>query len=70
MFVCAVSLAAAKAGCQSDPCKGTQTGPGDLSLHLSLKNGQTTFREGEIIPLVAEYSATTSKKYVLDNRNI
>jgi hypothetical protein len=69
MFVCAVSLAAAKAGCQSDPCKGTQTGPGDLSLHLSLKNGQTTFREGEIIPLVAEYSATTSKKYVLDNRN-
>jgi hypothetical protein len=49
-------------------CNAPSNPPGDISLHLSLKNGQTVFREGEIIALTAEYKADTKKKYILNNR--
>ena len=53
---------------QPDPCRVAASQPGDLSLQLSLKNGQTSFREGEIIALTAEYSSTSQKKYYLNTR--
>jgi hypothetical protein len=53
---------------QPDPC-ATSSQPGDISVQLSLKNGQTVFREGEIIALVAEYSSAAQKKYYLSTRN-
>ena len=59
---------ASQVHCQPDECKASQTSPDDLSLRVSLKGGQTVFREGEIIPLIAEYTANTSKKYLLNNR--
>lgn len=49
------------------PC-ATADGPADLSLRISLNNGQTIFREGEIIALTAEYSSTQEKKYSLSTR--
>jgi len=42
---------------------------GDVSAALSLKNGQSVFREGEIVALAAEYSSSATKKYYLDTRN-
>jgi hypothetical protein len=48
-------------------CGNPQSPPGDLSLHLSLKNDQTVFRQGEIIALKAEYRASLRKKYSLNN---
>jgi hypothetical protein len=43
--------------------------PGDLSLHLTLKNGKKVFREGEIITLTAEYRACGKRKYSLNNKS-
>ena len=40
---------------QLDSCGTAISQPGDISLQLSLKNGKTVFREGEIIALTAEY---------------
>ena len=67
-LACFIVFGAIQARCQPDECKAAQTSPGDLSLRISLKNGQTVFRDGEIIPLSAEYTANTSKKYLLNNR--
>ena len=53
---------------QPDPCAPSSQ-PGDVSVQLSLKNGQTVFREGEIIALVADYSSAAEKKYYLSTRN-
>ena len=53
---------------QPDPCAALSQ-PSDVSVQLSLKNGQTVFREGEIIAFVAEYSSTSEKKYYLSTRN-
>ncbi len=58
-------IAAAQDG--PHPC-ATADGPADLTLRLSLNNGQTIFREGEIIALTAEYSSTQEKKYSLSTR--
>ena len=54
---------------QERGCKGNWSGPADISLHISLKNEQTTFRQGEIITITAEYAASGPQRYVLDNRN-
>jgi len=53
---------------QPDPCGTAANQPGDVSLQLSLKNGQAVFREGEIIALTAEYSSASEKKYYLNTR--
>jgi hypothetical protein len=54
---------------QPDPCATPPTQTGDVSLQLFLKDGQTVFRQGEIIALTAEYSSSAAKKYYLDTRN-
>jgi hypothetical protein len=53
---------------ETDPCLPPASQPGDLTLNLSLKNGQTVFREGEIIPLIAGYSSSYEKKYLANTR--
>lgn len=54
---------------QVNQCDEPPNPPGDASLRILMKDGQTVFREGEIIALTAEYSADTSDKYLLNNRN-
>jgi hypothetical protein len=70
-FVIAAGLSspAPCAQVQPDPCSVAVAQPSDISLQLSLKNGQNVFREGEIIGLVAQYSSPTDKKYYLNTRN-
>lgn len=53
----------------TDSCATPPTQAGDVSLQLFLKNGQTVFRQGEIIALTAEYTSSLAKKYYLDTRN-
>jgi hypothetical protein len=49
---------------------GNPAGPsGDLSVHLTLKDGQKVFREGEIITLTAEYRTCGTRKYSLNTKN-
>src|SRR5260370_20755376 len=67
--VVVISSMAAFAQIQPDPCATATTQAGDVSVRLSLKNGQTIFREGEIITLAAEYSSSSAKKYYLSTRN-
>ena len=62
------SSVAVSAQVQPDPCGTAANQPGDVSLQLSLKNGQAIFREGEIIALTAEYSSSSEKKYYLNTR--
>jgi hypothetical protein len=50
-------------------CNGDLRGPADLSLHISLKNGQNSFRQGELITLTAEYSASGQQRYLINNRS-
>src|SRR5207302_6642490 len=64
----AMSSAAVCAQVQRDPCLSPANQPGDVSLQLSLKNGQSVFREGEIIGLTAEYTSSSEKKYYLNTR--
>ena len=54
---------------EEDPCSGSPANPSDVSLQLSLKDGQTTFRKGEIIALQLSYSSSTKGKYELSTRN-
>ena len=54
---------------EPDPCALSASQPGDISLQLSLQNGQNVFREGEIIALSAAYSSTSEKKYYANTRN-
>ncbi len=51
------------------PCNDTAPAPSDAALVLSLKGGQTVFREGEIIGLTLAYSSSTSDRYQLNLRN-
>lgn len=69
---CTVAFALASAACAqktADACGGRVNQPGDVSLQLSLKNGQSVFREGEIIALSAQYTAAVEKKYFANTRN-
>ena len=52
-----------------DPCSVATNQHGDMSVQLSMKNGQSLFREGEIVALAAEYSSSATKKYYLNTRN-
>ena len=54
---------------EASQCTEIPNPPGDASLRLLLKNGQSVFHEGEIIALTAEYSAGSGDKYVVNNRN-
>jgi hypothetical protein len=63
-----VFLRSAAAQVESDPCEIRLDQPNDLSLQLSVKDGQTIFRVGEIITLLAEYSSSSGKKYTVNTR--
>jgi hypothetical protein len=54
---------------QASQCTEPPNPPGDASLRLLLKNGQSVFHEGEIIALSAEYWAVSSDKYIVGNQN-
>jgi hypothetical protein len=54
---------------QTSQCSETPNPPGDASLHLLLKNGQSVFHEGEIIALTVDYTADSSGKYIVGNAN-
>jgi len=47
---------------ESDPCAATPT-TSDVQLSLSLKGGQSVFRQGEVIPLVMSSTATAPHHY-------
>src|SRR5215469_12432495 len=61
-FACSLVLGAQTS---SDPCTTTINQPSDVSLQLKLENGQSVFREGEIIGLAADYSSSVPNKYSL-----
>jgi hypothetical protein len=68
-IIASILLAAAHAQTAVDSCTTTENSTNnDVSLRLSLKNGQTVFREGEIIAMDAEYSSSAEKKYYLNTR--
>jgi hypothetical protein len=52
-----------------DICSAASNPPSEVSLSLSLKNGQTSFQQGEIVTLLAQYSARKAKEYLLNNRS-
>jgi len=54
---------------QDDPCEPVPNQPADISLQLSLRNGQTIFRRGEVLALTATYSSASDKPYSLGTRN-
>ena len=54
---------------ETSQCSGVPNSPGDASLHLILKNGQSAFHQGEIIALSVEYTADTRGKYLVNNRS-
>src|SRR5204862_8306472 len=45
-----------------DPCSLTSTVT-DAKLSVSIPDGRTSFREGEIIPLVLSFTSTVDKRY-------
>jgi hypothetical protein len=55
-------------GSTPDPCSLTSTVP-DAKVTVGISNGQTSFREGEVIPLVLSFTSTAAKRYWADNRN-
>jgi hypothetical protein len=64
-----IPLTAAPPAAQSapDPCQAAAS-PDDASVRLSLKNGQTVFREGEIVDLVLEFTSETTNRYQLSTQ--
>ena len=54
---------------ENEPCSGSNSGPSDASLQLSLKDGRSSFREGEIITLQLAFASTAKEKYQLSTRN-
>jgi hypothetical protein len=51
-----------------DPCSLASTVT-DAKVTIAIPNGQTLFREGEIIPLALSFTSTVDKRYWADNRN-
>jgi hypothetical protein len=51
-----------------DPC-GPLANPPDASLQISLKDGQATFREGEIVGVGLAFTSSATGKYQLNTRN-
>ncbi|MDE3136617.1 MAG: hypothetical protein KGL59_08580 [Acidobacteriota bacterium] len=54
-------------GSPPDPCSLTSTAT-DAKVTISIPAGQTSFREGEIIPLVLSFTSTADKRYWAENR--
>jgi len=64
-----LSLAGTAAvGLPPNPCSLASTVT-DAKVSVAISNGRTSFREGEIIPLVLSFTSTVDKRYWADNRN-
>ena len=59
---------AAAVGSSADPCSLASTVT-DAQVSIAIADGRTSFREGEIIPLVLSFTSTTDKRYWADNRS-
>ena len=59
---------AAAFGSPPDPCSPTSAVT-DAKVTVRISNGQTSFHEGEIIPLVLSFTSTAAKRYWADDRN-
>jgi hypothetical protein len=55
-------------GSPPDPCSLTSTAT-DAKVTIAIPAGQTSFREGEIIPLTLSFTSTAHKRYWAENRN-
>ena len=55
-------------GSPPDPCSLTSTEK-DAQVTITIPDGRTSFREGEIIPLALSFTSTADKRYWADNRN-
>jgi len=65
----AVLLACTAAFCSSaDPCSLSSTIT-DAQVTIAIPDGRTSFREGEIIPLILSFTSTADKRYWAENRN-
>lgn len=53
---------------QNDPCSASSSVT-DAQLSLALKGERTVFQEGEIIPLILSFTASTEKRYWADVRS-
>ena len=51
-----------------DPCS-LSSSVTDANVTIAISAGSSTFREGEIIPLVLSFTSTADKRYWADNRN-
>lgn len=49
-------------------CDAPVTTPSDVAIELSLAVSQTTFREGELIPLIVKYVSSAENKYAISTR--
>jgi hypothetical protein len=54
---------------ETDYCSKPLEPPAGLALTLSLKNGQTVFRVGEIITLVSSYTSQDEHKYIWNSKS-
>src|SRR5262249_36142384 len=55
-------------GSPPDPCSLTSTAT-DAKVTITLPDGRSSFREGEIISLALAFTSTADKRYWADNRN-
>lgn len=55
-------------GSPPDTCSLTSTVK-DVKVTITIPDGRTSFREGEIIPLTLSFTSTADKRYWADNRN-
>ena len=51
-----------------DPCSLTSTAT-DANVTITIADGRSTFREGEIIHLALSFTSTADKRYWVENRN-
>jgi hypothetical protein len=68
LIILAVFLSAASSPAQRppDPCSFTASQAPEVSFEISVANGQSEFREGEMIPLTATYSTGVQRKYAIE----
>ncbi|PYP91307.1 MAG: hypothetical protein DMG65_08005 [Candidatus Angelobacter sp. Gp1-AA117] len=69
LMLFALIFSAKEIWAEDTACSGSVSSPADVSLQLSLQDGQTTFREGETITLKLSYSSTAKGKYEMSTRN-
>jgi hypothetical protein len=69
LALCGGPARAASQSAADEDCSSPLHPPADLALKLSLKNGQTVFRSGEIITLVTSYTSQNEHKYIWNSKS-